>query len=503
MKKITVLLTAMQCFCLFFEVGAQMRNTNFKLKGEVIGRQIDTILVDYYPMYSPSIITPKKLLFATVVNGKFNLTIENVNELQYIHIFCFKNGKVLNVLGAMYLPFYIEPGDNVNMKINSNTTVFTGIGAEKFNFVIRESALKDDELRESSVFKALNKPGADMESYYKVLRMIADFQLKKAIDLLITYKNKINPSDYETLKFDLECRSRAFLLDAVRDGLSGNTFDETKKYLVDNSAYFNIQTPDSKLAEKSSIYSYYLFLKETITARLDRDDEKSKSAYFPRIFNNILSRYSGIVRDKLLLTSLYPDVPKDTADYFKQASTIVESTKYKMLIAEMGKFAKGAKFFNFELEDTSGNLVKLTDFKNKIVYIDFYFTGCSGCAKIAKAVKPVIDEFKNNPDVVFISIDVDRTRHMFLKAVQSGKYSESTSINVYTNGKGENHEMIQYYGFQGYPQTFLLDKKGRLLEGALPILRLDTKTEGPNPNDTGVKELIRLIKKGLAEQIVE
>ena len=65
----------------------------------------------------------------------------------------------------------------------------------------------------------------------------------------------------------------------------------------------------------------------------------------------------------------------------------------------------GDKFIDFQMEDTSGKLKKLSDFKGKIVLLEFWASWCGPC----KIVSPVIDQLSSElaGKAVFGKINVD------------------------------------------------------------------------------------------------
>ena len=131
--------------------------------------------------------------------------------------------------------------------------------------------------------------------------------------------------------------------------------------------------------------------------------------------------------------------------------------------------ATGQQAYDFSLPDSSGKIVSLSDFRGKVVFIDFWFTGCGACeAFYQKQLSKVERVFSGRGDVTFISISIDRSREMWLRSVRGDLYSsDKYSINLYTNGLSDRHPVIERYHIFGYPQTFLIDRQGRFVTYAL------------------------------------
>ena len=120
--------------------------------------------------------------------------------------------------------------------------------------------------------------------------------------------------------------------------------------------------------------------------------------------------------------------------------------------------------YNFNLPDAKGKQVHLTDFKGKVAVIDFWFTGCINCMNFyhnsfSKAEKL----FENNPDVVFVSICIDKNKATWLKSLDKGRYASKSCVNLFTQGKGDQHQVIKSYQVSTYPQPIIINRKGELV----------------------------------------
>lgn len=125
-------------------------------------------------------------------------------------------------------------------------------------------------------------------------------------------------------------------------------------------------------------------------------------------------------------------------------------------------FDKGIPAFPFRLENPEGRIVRLEDFKGKVVLVDFWYTGCSGCSYLYKqALAPAEGALRQKKDFVFLSVSVDRDRNKWIKSIDQGLYTSSSVVNVYTGGKGTMaHAFVSHHGIQTYPQLMIIDRDG-------------------------------------------
>jgi peroxiredoxin len=108
----------------------------------------------------------------------------------------------------------------------------------------------------------------------------------------------------------------------------------------------------------------------------------------------------------------------------------------------------------FALKDSSGKTIKLKKYRGKVVLLDFWATWCTGCKKEI----PWFSEFQGTYGtkgfaVVGVSMDEDgwKTLKPFLAHAQV----------PYQMLLGDD-QMAQRYGITTMPDTFLIDRQGRV-----------------------------------------
>ena len=111
---------------------------------------------------------------------------------------------------------------------------------------------------------------------------------------------------------------------------------------------------------------------------------------------------------------------------------------------------------DFTLVDSKGASIKLSDYKGKVVLLDFWATWCHGC----KTEIPWYMEFQQTYrdkglSVIGVAMDEDGW-----KSVKP--YIEQTKIN-YTIVVG-NEELAKKYGADSLPVTLLIDRDGKIAE---------------------------------------
>ena len=114
---------------------------------------------------------------------------------------------------------------------------------------------------------------------------------------------------------------------------------------------------------------------------------------------------------------------------------------------EVGRLAP-----DFTLIDLEGNSVTLSDFRGKVIFINFWASWCPPCRAEMPEIEAVYQEYKSK-DVVFIGIDLLETENEVRQLVEEGGFSWTFVIDT-TDEVGMN------YGITVIPTTFFVDKKG-------------------------------------------
>lgn len=128
----------------------------------------------------------------------------------------------------------------------------------------------------------------------------------------------------------------------------------------------------------------------------------------------------------------------------------------------------------FTLKDISGKNVSLADFKGKVVVLDFWATWCPPCRKEIPDFISIQNEYgARGVQVVGIALDE-------LPKVQA--FARSNGMN-YPVLMGNDAITAQYGGIEGIPTTFIIDRKGKIVE----------RFEGFRPRETFVAAITPLL----------
>lgn len=110
------------------------------------------------------------------------------------------------------------------------------------------------------------------------------------------------------------------------------------------------------------------------------------------------------------------------------------------------------------LPNTKDSIVKLSDFKGKVVLIDFWASWCPPCRESLPGVVKLYNKYKAQGfEVVGVSIDSKKS------AWQRAYRYFRLPYTLLLDKDGWRSKAIGDYGINGIPATFLLDKTGKIV----------------------------------------
>lgn len=115
---------------------------------------------------------------------------------------------------------------------------------------------------------------------------------------------------------------------------------------------------------------------------------------------------------------------------------------------------------NFTLESIDGKKVSLTDFKGKVVYIDFWATWCGPCLAEMPHSKKLKEKFVGNDSIVFMYVSVDSEENIDdWKSLVKKKGMSGIQL---ISRDGYEERVADRYGISFIPRFVLVDKNGKI-----------------------------------------
>jgi peroxiredoxin len=180
-------------------------------------------------------------------------------------------------------------------------------------------------------------------------------------------------------------------------------------------------------------------------------------------------------------------ISKDSLElYYNLLDSNLKSSKNGEILFEQKKLNKlkiGDYIQNFTAFDLNDKEIKISDFKGKIILLDFWASWCVPChEQNQKEFSKLYKKYKDE-NLVIISYSLDK-KDAKEKWKEASKKDNITWINI-SNLKGFNDPVSRQYNINSIPNSFLIDQEGMIKQSF----------NGYDPrNEVIEKEILKLMK---------
>jgi thiol-disulfide isomerase/thioredoxin len=158
------------------------------------------------------------------------------------------------------------------------------------------------------------------------------------------------------------------------------------------------------------------------------------------------------------------------ADYEEKHGQYITTAQQKERVAELrtklNKATDGVMAPDFTFPDINGKKVSLSDFRGKLVYIDFWATWCGPCKRELPHLKKLEEEYHGNPNVVFMSVSTDVSKD-YAKWKSFYKTNDLKGVQLF-GGDDCKKTVLLTYNITGIPRFVLVGKDGKLISDSAP-----------------------------------
>lgn len=393
----------------------------------------------YFPVYE------KKVCTVPVVDGLFEFRLNLKECMPYVQL---PGGHAL----------WLEPGDDLRVTLDSpegRHIRLAGLGAGNNRYFLREGNSWGYGLYRIDRDKMCSR------DYYDAL----DQRRKELESRLGLQKDSLTPAFYRYMMNDFKYRTTYHKLMADQDSTVG-PFDCIRHVEICNPLALNVAAYQDVLRH----VMYFIMPKRL--SELSR----AKSDYFSNyeramalLDGKVLNFYLAVlITDKLkgeFSTGkwLYE---KYKRDYLKSPYTEALDEVYR----RASRLAPGSEAPDFTLTDEAGDKVSLSDFRGKVVYIDFWGTGCGPCMYEFKEAAPALEEQFKDKEVVFMNISDDKSEKVWRETI--AKFGVR-GINLIDT---RDRKVGKMYMVSGIPHYVLIGKDGKIIDASAPRPSMGVET---------------------------
>lgn len=238
--------------------------------------------------------------------------------------------------------------------------------------------------------------------------------------------------------------------------LNTKNFGDYKYFWLENST-ITFKAEKGKFREAVITGSKTQHLGEELDAEIKKNGhEKEHSIAF------IQNHPNSIISANIL--SVYASTwGKDTAmllyRHFSPANKKTTYGKNILLFITLNKNVKvGDQYVDFTEPDTGGKNVSLSQFKGKIILLEFWGTWCGPCREGNPELVKIYNEFKS-AGFNILGVAADSDKKFWIESVKKDSLSWTNVCDL----KGDKNKAALIYGVSYYPTNFLIDKNGKII----------------------------------------
>lgn len=360
------------------------------------------------------------------------------------------------------LQFFVLPNDTINLNWDQND-------AKKSLKISSPSKVRSSELnlmisyykRRFSAFIAMygeiDKPEVTEAIKYKMINnsFHADIAIFKNLPRT-KYTSKIIKDCYYN---HVALLARMKLLDKYKLDI-----DNLGKEVL-SSQSISPEQLDYKVMDESFFHQSYIY-RQLIFSQMEANNQPQASLENLYDLGQQFSKYPGIkdwYLTKTLFDGLYRNNLKNVSPLYQQFLKECKNPDYiatlTALYDKTEKLNSGKQAPLFTLTDNNGKSVSLTDFKGKVVILDFWGVYCPPCRLDILNYSQKVHQKYADKNVVFINICIDEKAEKWKKAIQQ---LNLTGINLIAEGH-RNNVVVKAYNVTGIPHYVVIDAAGNLI----------------------------------------
>lgn len=146
------------------------------------------------------------------------------------------------------------------------------------------------------------------------------------------------------------------------------------------------------------------------------------------------------------------------------------AAQLKQLLQMSASFILGADAPDFTMNDINGNPVSLSDFRGKVLLIDFWASWCGPCRRENPHVVNLYNQY-HQKGFDILGVSLDRTKEPWLGAIEK----DGLIWNHVSDLQGWSNSAARLYGVSSIPHTVLVDRDGKIIARNLRGEALDAK----------------------------
>jgi thiol-disulfide isomerase/thioredoxin len=373
--------------------------------------------------------------------------------------------------GRTNIPVFLEPGDQVHLEGDAaelfETISFSGRGGQANNFLMAYQ--RDLEPRIGDRFMTEKIRTTDPRTF----KMLLDSVLLQKTNFLETWERSHELSPVFTHFFESQIHYDKYqkLLDypVMQQRLAQ---DEELPVMADG--YFDFLEEDKLFDDtrlNSPVYvqflmSYLSYYQQHVGATMPGDMSLNQFSY--ELAREALPGESGEYIQAVYLSREFNYGDLETAK--KMYDDFMENSKnesFKQAVTDnhdaINRLNPGNPAPDFTMRDIDGQEVSLSDFRGKVVYLDFWASWCGPCMREMPYFKELKERLADQEDLVYLYISIDTDEQAWRNSVERNQIT-----GVHLNTPGRERGVPALYNVKWIPTFFIIGRDGNVYDNRPP-----------------------------------
>jgi thiol-disulfide isomerase/thioredoxin len=173
------------------------------------------------------------------------------------------------------------------------------------------------------------------------------------------------------------------------------------------------------------------------------------------------------------------DIEKMVTQYRSTYPSSTHIPKLESTLLSLENLKEGSLVQDFSFVDLEGNPVNLSQFKDKVIYLDLWASWCGPCLNTFKTKTPDFEKkLRDSQDVVLMYISIDEKQESWKNYLEKNPLR---GIHLFA-GRGFEADIMKYFKVWGIPRYLIIGKDNKLVS-----------PNAPRPGDEAIEVL-----KGIA-----
>lgn len=312
-----------------------------------------------------------------------------------------------------------------------------------------------------------------------------EFSFLNANPSLGFYRLRITDANFAMLILD--STQKVELTGNARD--LGNTF--RVKGSPESELFWTVNETSKKSFQKCDsilrAFEAYANLNKGDNAKLEQYNKEAELAYtteskgLNNYLHDVINKNPASLVAIVALQQLTPEYSEDgNLSYFKLVDEALmkkypgsaQVQAFHAGVESMLKTAVGALAPEISFPTPEGQALALSSLKGKYVIVDFWASWCKPCRAESPAMVKLYDKYHSKGLEIF-SVSLDEKKESWMEAIKS----DNLHWNHVSDLGGWQSAAAKSYGITSIPQTYLLDKEGKIIAKGLRSEGLAAKLE--------------------------